>query len=84
MINQIAIILNSNYSFVVAVVHLKEDKLKQFADVNGFKEELKDLIKLHDVEYGVLKQLERAANVHQLSPIEVVKRVVITAEPFSF
>jgi len=37
MINQIAIILNSNYSFVVAVVHLKEDKLKQFAEVNGFK-----------------------------------------------
>lgn len=28
MINQICIVLNSNYAFVIAVVHLKEDKLQ--------------------------------------------------------
>jgi len=52
--------------------------------VNGFKQDLKELVKLHDVEYAVLKQLERAANVNQLAPIEQVKRVVVVTDPFSF
>ena len=56
----------------------------QFADVNGLEGTIKDLVKLQDVEYGVLKQLERAANTNKLDNIEKIMRVYIVSEPFSF
>jgi long-subunit acyl-CoA synthetase (AMP-forming) len=67
----------------VAIVNLNEDKLKQFAFVNNFKEELPDLLNLKDVEIGVLKQLERMANNHQLSEIEKIRRILIIDKPFT-
>jgi long-subunit acyl-CoA synthetase (AMP-forming) len=35
------------------------------------------------LEFGVLKQLERAANQHNLDSVEKVMRVLIVEEPFS-
>jgi len=84
MVNQLCIIIDSRYMFLTAVIHLHSEKLQQFADVNGFKQPLKELLKIKDVEIGVLKQLERIAKDHGLSEIEQIKRVVFAPEPFSF
>lgn len=67
IISQICIDINSNYNFIAAVVVLNQDKLEQFASVNGFPFDVVRLSKIPDVEYAVLKQLERAAEVKQLS-----------------
>ena len=83
IVNQIYVDINSNYSFLVAVVTLHEDQLRQFATVNDFKQDLKDLVKMPDIEYGVLKQLEKAGEVNGLAEVEIVKRVVIYSEPFT-
>ena len=52
--------------------------------MNGLEGTIKELVKLQDVEYGVLKQLERAANTNKLDNIEKIMRVYIIAEPFTF
>jgi long-chain acyl-CoA synthetase len=46
MINQIYVDVNSNYNFCVAIVHLDNDKLLQFAEVNGLE---KDVNKLYQM-----------------------------------
>lgn len=53
--------VNSNYNFLIAVVYLNQEKLQQFIEVNGIEVEKDNIEKSKDVEYGVLKQLERAA-----------------------
>ena len=83
LINQIYIDVNSNYQFLVAVVSCVEERLLQYADVNGIHGDFKQLIKSPDVEYGVLKQLERLAHLKGLSTIEKITRVHIVEEPFS-
>ena len=54
-----------------------EEKLLQFAEVNGLDGDIKSLIQSQDVEYGVLKQLERAASLAKLDKIEKIVRVHI-------
>lgn len=83
IINQIYVDINSNHEFLVAIVHLNEEKLKQFAFVNNFKEDLADLLNLKDVEIGVLKQLERMANTNKLSEVEKIRRILIIDQPFT-
>ena len=84
LVNQICIDINSNYNFLVAVISVVEEKMLQFADVNGLECTLQELVKLQDVEYGVLKQLERAANMNKLDNIEKIMRVYLTSEPFTY
>ena len=50
IIKQICVEINSNYNFLGAVVHLEQDKVKQFALVNDLKEEYADLLKSSEVE----------------------------------
>ena len=84
LINQIYIDVNSNYNFLVAVASLKEEKLLEYAEVNGLEGSINDFVKSQDVEYGVLKQLERVANSCKLDKVERIMRVHITKEPFSY
>ena len=63
IVSQIYIDINSNYNFMVGVVVLNQDKLEQFAAVNGFPYDAAKLASIPDVEYAVLKQLERVAEV---------------------
>ena len=44
LINQIYVDVNSNYSFLVAVCTIVEEKLKQFAEVNGLEGDIQSLI----------------------------------------
>jgi long-chain acyl-CoA synthetase len=83
MLDQIFVDVNSKYNFLVAIVHINEQKLKMYADVNGFRGEYKDLIKLKDVEISLLKQLEKAGNSVVLSDIELIKKVLIIEKPMS-
>lgn len=69
--------------FLVAVVTLKEDKLLEYAEVNGLEGSPKELARQKQVEFGVLKQLEKAANLSKLDILERVMRVHIATEPFS-
>lgn len=55
LVNQIYIDINSTYSFIVAVVTLVEERLKQYADVNGLEGDVETLIQMHEVKFGVLK-----------------------------
>lgn len=75
--------VNSNYMFLVAVVTLKEDKLLEYAEVNGLEGNVKELVRQKQVEFGVLKQLEKAANLNKLDFLEKIQRVHISSEPFS-
>lgn len=83
LVNQIYIDINSKYSFIVAVVTVVEEKLKQYADVNGLEGEVETLITMNEVKFGVLKQLERAWQLNSLAPPEKVHAVHIALEPFS-
>jgi long-subunit acyl-CoA synthetase (AMP-forming) len=83
LISQIYVDVNSNYNFLVAVVTLKEDKLLEYAEVNGLEGNLKELIRLSQVEFGVLKQLEKAANLSKLDSLEKILKVHISSEQFS-
>jgi long-subunit acyl-CoA synthetase (AMP-forming) len=82
-VNQIYVDVNSNYMFLVAVVTLKEDKLLEYAEVNGLEGNVKELVRQKQVEFGVLKQLEKAANLNKLDFLEKIQRVHISSEPFS-
>jgi long-subunit acyl-CoA synthetase (AMP-forming) len=62
---------------------LNEEKLKQFAFVNNFKEDVTELLQLKDVEVGVLKQLERMGNTNKLSEVEKIQRILIVDKPFT-
>ena len=83
LVDQIYIDINPTYNFLIAVVSLVEERLQQFAEVNGLEGDVKKLIKTQDVEYGVLKQLERAANINKLDNIEKILRVHIVPERFT-
>ena len=75
--------VNSNYQFLVAIVSCVEERLLQFADVNGLQGDFKQLITSPDVEYGVLKQFEKLSELKNLGEIEKILRVHIVEEPFS-
>ena len=62
MINQIYVDVNSSYNFCVAIIHLDQEKLLQFADVNGLGKDKDSLINMQEVQYAVLKQCQRAAS----------------------
>ena len=66
------------------MVSLKEEKMLEYAEVNGLVGNINEFVRSQDVEYGVLKQLERAANTNKLDSIERIMRVHITKEPFSY
>jgi len=83
LVDQIFVDINSAYNFLVAVVTLSEERLLQFADVNGLEGDIQTLVNTQDVEYGVLKQMERTANTSKLGNIEKILRVHISAEKFS-
>ena len=69
---------------MVAIVSLNDDKLMQFSEVNGLDEtNKKKLIQCDQVQYGILKQLERAANTNNLDNIEIIMKVHIVSEKFS-
>lgn len=53
--------VNSNYNFLVAVVTVNEEKLKQYMEVNGYYDDRESFEKSKDLEYGILKQFERCA-----------------------
>ena len=55
----------------------------QFADVNGLEGDMESLIKMPEVKHGVLKQLERAADLNKLDEVEFIRAVSITLEAFS-
>ena len=75
--------VNSNYNFCVAIVHLDQEKLFQFAEVNGLEKDAKKLILMQEVEYAVLKQCERAAECNKLDSHEHIVSLYITTEAFS-
>ena len=83
MIDQIYIDVNSNYNFLVAVATLDQEKLKTFANVNGLSGNIETLCKSVDVEFAVLKQLDRAAKINELDNVEYIARVHIYKERFS-
>lgn len=55
IVNQIYVNINSNFGFLVAIVHLEEDKVKQFAQVNNLDQEMTELLDLKEVEICVLE-----------------------------
>lgn len=75
--------VNSNYNFLIAIVTLDQDKLQQFIEVNGIEVDKDNIDKSKDIEYGVLKQLERAAIQNKLENAEKIVRVHISKEKFS-
>lgn len=83
MINQIYVDVNDKYNFCVAIVHLDQEKLLQFAEVNGLEKDANKLIVMQEVEYGVLKQCERAAISKKLDSHERIVSIYITPDEFS-
>ena len=75
--------VNSNFNFLVAVVTLNDEKLQQFIEVNGIDVDKENIDKSKDIEYGILKQLERTAIQNKLDPAEKIVRVHISKEKFS-
>lgn len=51
--------------------------------MNGIDYDKENIDKSKDIEYGVLKQLERAAIQSKLDPAERIVRVLISKEKFS-
>ena len=51
--------------------------------MNGIDYNKENIDKSKDIEYGVLKQLERAAIQSKLDPAERIVRVLISKEKFS-
>ena len=77
--------MNPRFNFLIAIVSLDQEKLQQYAHVNGLQDlENEQLIRTQDVEFAVLKQLERISNMHNLDKVERIVRVHITGEPFSY
>ena len=83
LVHQIIIDVNPNYNFLIAIVTLKEDKLKQYADVNGIYEEPESLYKSRDIEFAILKQLERIAEKNKMEEYEKIIRVLVVKDHFS-
>ena len=83
LVNQIYVDVNSNHIFLVAVVTLNEDKLLEYAEVNGLEGGVKELCRQKQVEFGVIKQLEKAGNANKLDSLEMIQRVHISLDPFS-
>ena len=77
LVERIYIDVNSSYNFLVAIVHLNQEKLLQYAQVNGLEDEIENLKKCKDVEYGVLKQLDRLAITNNLKNFEKIRQVHI-------
>ena len=83
LIKQIYVDINPNSDFLLAIVYLDDEKLRQYADVNGLSMSIKELLKDAELKQLVLKQLERAASLNKLDEIEEVKDILILQEPFS-
>lgn len=83
MINQIYVDVNSSYNFCVAIIHLDQEKLLQFADVNGLGKDKDSLINMQEVQYAVLKQCQRAAECNKLDTHEHIVSLYITPNEFS-
>lgn len=83
ILDQIFVHINPNYAFLVAIVHLNEDKLKQFAMVNNLQKPAPDLLKLKEVEMCVLTQLERIAKENGLTELEEIRKILIIDQPFT-
>jgi long-subunit acyl-CoA synthetase (AMP-forming) len=83
MINQIYVDVNTNYNFLVAIVHLDQAKLNQFAEVNGLPKDPQKLITMQEVEYGVLRQIEQSANHNKVDYHERIANIHITSEEFT-
>lgn len=77
IIDQICVDVNSNYSFLIAVVTLNLDKLKNFCEVNDLKVD-ENIHNSEDVQFAVFKQLERCAMTNNLSRVEMIQGVVIS------
>ena len=52
--------------------------------MNGLEDEVENLKKCKDVEYGVLKQLDRLSITNNLKNFEKIRQVHIAQEDFSF
>lgn len=70
LIKQIYIDTEHSSNILVAVVCLDQQKLEQFCEVNGLDSGSEELFNNQDVKYGVIKQLERAANQNKLNQNE--------------
>ena len=68
---------------MVAVVTLSQDRVAQFISVNGLEGPIEDLVKTKEIEFGVLKQLQRVAEMKNLDKVERIVRVHIVSEPFT-
>ena len=51
--------------------------------MTGLEGDQEALMELPDLEYAVLKQLERAAVTNNLAPVEYVKAVIFAPDTFS-
>jgi len=64
LVEQIFIDVNPACNLLIAVISIADEKLKQFADVNGLKGDVTTLARTQDVKYGVIKQLENTAQIN--------------------
>lgn len=83
LVNQIVIDVNSNHNFLVAVVTLNDDKLQQYAEVNGIVGDKENLLNSRDIEFGIIKQLERIAINNKLEETEKIQKVFVVKDAFS-
>ena len=62
--------MNANYGFLIAIVHLNDEKLKQYGEVNGFSQDTQELSSNKSVHLAVLKQLKHLGTTSNLADIE--------------
>jgi hypothetical protein len=53
-------------------VTLNDDKLQQYAEVNGIVGDKESLLNSRDIEFGIIKQLERIAINNKLEETEKI------------
>ena len=62
---------------------LNDDKLQQYAEVNGIVGDNESLLNSRDIEFGIIKQLERIATNNKLEETEKIQKVFVVKDAFS-